>query len=746
MSEKSMPPKRKAKKTKPKKRSVLSMIGQFVAMGFMILIVTGCIVAAFLTSYIVETMENEEPVSLEDVRYNYTTIVYATDSETGEDVEITRLHQSENRIWVDYENISPHLVNAAVAIEDKRFMTHQGVDWNRTIASAIDQFIPILPGSPGGSTITQQLIKNVTGDNAVRVDRKVREIFRALAMEQDYSKEQIMEAYLNTIALGNNTNGVEAAANLYFGKSASEVSIAEAAAIISITQNPSKWNPFVYPENNEMRRETVMYEMHEQGLITTEEYEAALEEELEFKSLENIERIETIQNWFIDHVMEEVIADLMEEYNYTYDYAESQLLSSGYRIYTTMDTQLQEYLDEAFTNMENFPAIYNAEYPEGAFVLMEPDGKIVALAGSNREKDGARQFNRATMALRHPGSTIKPIASYAPAIETNLINWSSVIEDSPIILETNGVETEWPINYYHTYLGRVTVDEAIQRSTNTIPVKLVSMLTPEYSYNFLKYKLGMDNLVEETEIGNQTFTDINLSGMALGGLTHGVTVLEMVGAYQIFANGGTYTEPYAYTRVEDSDGNIVLETDTTPVRVISTETATVMNELLQRVTGGPLGTGRAAALPNMTTAGKTGTSSDDHDQWFIGMTPYYVGAVWLGYDVQQTINYAAYPPPIIWKNIMAPIHADLEYADFETSVNATQATFCTITGNLATDACDSTSVGWYKKSNMPQPCNGDHTFDDEEENESGDATEEGDENDDYEPEEHDYGDDEVITE
>ncbi len=714
--------KSKSKKTK-KKFTPFKSLGRFIAMSLMVCIVTGCIVATFLTYYIVDTMENEEPISLEDVKYNYTTIIYAPDDSLGEGQysEVTRLFSSENRIWVDYEDMSPHLVNAAIAIEDKRFTEHTGVDWFRTVAAGIDQFIPIVPGTFGGSTLTQQLVKNVTGDNEVRVDRKVREIFRALALEQSYSKVQIMEAYLNTIALGNNTNGVEAAANLYFGKSASEVTPAEAAAIISITQNPSKWNPFVFPENNEERREIVLFEMHSQGYLTDEEYAEALAQELVFLEQENIQRIETVQNWFVDHVMEEVINDLAEKYNYTYDYAEAQLLSGGYRIYTTMDTEMQAYLDEAYTNMDNFPAIYNEEYPESAFVIMEPDGKIVALAGSNREKTAARLYNRATQALRQPGSTIKPIAAYTPAIENNLITWSTVIEDSPITLDNNGVDISWPINYYGTYLGPMTITEALQRSTNTLPVKLISTLTPEYSYDFLKNKLGMESLIEHHEENGQVFNDKNLSGMALGGLTKGVTPLELAGAYQIFVNGGTFTEPYAYSHVEDSDGNIILETNTTPIRVISTETSTVMNRLLNGVTTGPYGTGRTANLTNMPTIGKTGTSSDDYDQWFVGATPYYIGVTWLGYDQPSRINYAAYPPPIIWKNIMAPIHEDLEYQDFEISVNATQAIYCTVTGNLATVVCDTTSTGWYKKSNLPPLCNGDHTIYDEESEDAQDA-------------------------
>lgn len=695
------------KPQKPKNnKSVFKNIGRVILTLMMIGIITGCIVASVLTVYVFKSIETEEELSLENVKYNYTTILYAENSQTGEFDEFQRLAASENRIWVDYENMSPYLSKAAIAIEDKRFITHNGVDWKRTIGAAINQFIPFSSSQFGGSTITQQLVKNITGDDDFRVDRKVREIFRAINLDNNYSKEQIMEAYLNTISLGNNTNGVEAAANLYFDKHAKDLTVAESAAIIAITQNPSKWNPFVYPENNEKRRENVLFQMKEQKLITEKEYQDAMGQSLEFKTEENQKRIETTQNWFVDNVLEEVINDLVTEKNYTKSYASQQVYNGGYRIYMTMDKELQEYVETAFTNMDNFPKVYNDEYPEGAFVLMDLNGKVVAIAGSNREKTGARLFNRATQAVRQPGSAIKPLASYTPAMEKNLITWSTVIEDSPITINSGGQDISWPQNHYLSYIGPVTVDYAIRRSTNTIPVKLVSMLTPEESFNFLKDKLKFEHLVDEEYVGGNVFGDKTLSGMALGGLTNGVTPMELIGGYQIFGNGGTFTKPYSYTKVLDSAGNVVLQKDITPIRVISGETSATMCKLLQRVTTGPLATGTTSKFSQMPVAGKTGTSDKDQNQWFVGVTPYYVAGVWLGYDNPETIRYGYYPPPIIWKNLMGEIHKNLEVKDFNYGDNIVKATYCLKTGCLATSNCEEVDVGWYKRSNIPGSCPG----------------------------------------
>jgi penicillin-binding protein 1A len=670
-----------------KKNAPLRKLGRVLTICLLIGIITGCIVASVMTVYILKYIEKENELVLENVKLGFTTILYAMDDATGEYFELQRIQSTENRIWVDYADIPSHLCEAAIAIEDKRYKEHIGVDFKRTAGAFVNLFIPIYDSKQGGSTITQQLIKNITQDDDVRIDRKIREIFRAINLEKRYSKEQIMESYLNTIALGNGTLGVQAASNLYFGRNVKDLNAAESAALISITKNPTRYNPFTHPEDNRERQLQVLFQMYEQGYLTQTEYEEAKAYEMTFETEAYQQSRETVQSWFVDNLIEEVLADLMEVKGYTRAYAQEQLLSGGYRIYTTVDKSLQAQLEQAYADSATFPAVKNAEYPESAFVILGLNGEIKALVGSNREKTGARLFNRATQAKRHPGSTIKPIATYSLAVEKGLVNWSTIVEDSPILLDENDPESLWPKNYYEGYKGPMTVTEALQRSCNTVAVKVQQMITPQESFSFLKNKLGIQSLVESKVIGGRTFTDIDISPMGLGQLTDGVTPLEMAAAYQIFGNGGWYTPPHSYTRVLDSDGNVILTKNPTPTRVITQETATIMNKLLQMVVTGPFGTGRNANLGFMPVAGKTGTSQDDENQWFIGVTPYYVGVCWMGYDEPQTIRYSTYPPPIVWKNVMGPIHAELAARAFPDSPNVVSMTYCTESGLLATEQC-----------------------------------------------------------
>ena len=704
-------------------KGTLAAIGKGIIIFILICIIAGSIVASVLTVYILQMVNAEEVISLEDVKLSLTTIMYATNQNTSAEdyvfneadyYELARIQNIENRIWVDYEQIPEHVRNAAIAIEDKRFNTHQGVDWQRTIMATINY---ILPNDSlfGGSTITQQLVKNVTGDDDVSPQRKVQEIFRALNLEKAYSKDQIMETYLNTINLGNGVYGVQSAANLYFGKDVSELTIAEGAAIISITKNPTVYNPFRYLDNNRGRQEDVLFLMEEQGLITEEQYEEALDEEMVFKREEYIEDQSTMRSWFVDYVFNEVIEDLVSELGYEEAYATQQILSGGYRIFTTVDDEMQDYLEAAYTKPETFPVLINAtypdeNYPQSAFVIMDHNGQIKAIVGSNREKEGALLFNRASDAIRQPGSAIKPVATYALAIERGDVHWSSIVEDTPILLREDDPTSAYPVNHYRDYLGNILLPTAIQRSTNTIPVKLIRLMTPRVSFNFLRDKLGFDTLVESRVEGGVVHSDVDLAPMSLGALTDGVRPLQLIAAYQIFGNGGYYTRPYSYTHVYDNDNNLILQKKVKTTRVISPETATIMNRLLQTVTqpiAGSTGTtARFTTNYNMPIAGKTGTSDKDHDQWFIGVTPYYVAGCWMGYDTPKTISYYRYAPPIIYSTIMGTIHADLPATQFETWGNIEQKTYCTESGMLATPDCPnpSASPGYYKTTALPPAC------------------------------------------
>jgi len=720
---------------KVRRLSPIRLIGRFIAILFMIGVITACIVACVLTVYVLNTLDSSDKIVLDTAAMSYTTIIYAEDAETGEMIELQRVQNSENRIWVDYDQIPQAMKDAAVAVEDKRFWNHSGIDLVRTIGATINYLNPLATDYYGGSTITQQVVKNVTDDNEFRVDRKIREIFRAINLEKNYSKEQILETYLNTIALGNGTNGVQSAANVYFGKDVSELTAAECASVIAITQNPSKWNPFVHPESNRERQLRVLSMMHEQTrpdgtpMLTDAQYDAAVKQNMVFEAETYTESITEVQNWFVDTVYEEVLNDLVEKAGYTEAGALTALRTAGLRIYTTVDPEMQEYLEQAYLDPDTFPAINNAEYPESAFVILDLQGGIKAIVGSNREKTGARLFNRATSAKRQPGSSIKPLSVYSLAVEYGIINYSTIFEDSPIQLNPSDPTSLWPKNSNNTYLGPMPVVEAIQRSTNTVAVKTMQLLTPRVAYDFMINQLGFTSLVP---------SDADLAPMSIGALTEGVTPLEMAAGYQIFGNGGLYYAPHSYTKVMDAEGNVILENKAIPHRVISLETATIMNQLLQRVTDSSPGTGTPAKFGAMPIAGKTGTSQNDENQWFIGVTPYYVGACWLGYDQLETINYAGhyYPPPLIWKTIMSHVHEGLEVRPFTfgNSANVVQMGFCRISGNLFNDNFCSIvnqetgyetnrGVGWYNAASLPQLCLshsfGDAPEEEEHENASG---------------------------
>ncbi len=680
--------------------------GRLLVTVFSVLIISGCIIGCVLATVILGMVDDAQDIDLDALELSYTTIIYSKDEETGTYVEDTKLYGEKGKlIWADFDEMPSYLIDATVAAEDKRFWQHQGVDFTRTISATIG----FLTGndSGGGSTITQQLIKNATGNDEVRIDRKVKEIFNALALEKKYSKEQILEAYLNIIAFGYNTSGVQAASNMYFNKDVSELTLEECVALISITNNPSRYELFGHEEGNAERRTYVYGQMLEIGYITKSEYDSLIQTTVvTSKGQATGTETSKYQSWFIDYVIEDVIDGFMDEYGWDYEKAEYELYNGGYRIYSTVDNRIQSIAEAYYENEENFPKVYNETQPDSAFVILNYDGEIVAIIGGKGEKTGSRLFNIAASGKRHIGSTIKPISSYALAIENDLITYSTVITDEPVYkagetYQGTTFEKDWPVNYYSGYMGDVTVDYAVQRSVNTIPVKLVTLLTPRTVFDFLTQKLHITTLVD-----TGTNNDVAVAPMALGSLTQGITPLELAGAYQMIGNGGLYIKPHSYTEVLNSEGEVVLKANTSPERVISAETATILNKLCQRVVSGPNGTGAAAAISGYTIAGKTGSSSDNTDLWFVGMTPEYLGVVWLGYaESMQEIRYSSYPTPVIWRGVMKDVvKLSDPNAQFPVSSNVISATYCTKSGDLATSSCTSTATGWYKVTNTPGYC------------------------------------------
>lgn len=680
-------------------KGFFTLLGRSILTLFMVLAITGSIVAVCILIIVLNLVKTDELVEISKDRLSYTSIMYAIDYETGENYELGKIYGKENREWVDLSQIPEDLQIAYISIEDKRFYNHNGVDFIRTTAAAINMVIPLWDGAVhGGSTIDQQLIKNITGEDAPRVERKVQEIFSAMNLDRNYSKADILEAYLNTISLGNNTNGVEAASKLYFGKSAIDLSLAECAMLAGITNNPTYYDPSRHFDHAKKRQGDILDAMMDYGYITEAELDKAYAEDINIVMDPEVQSKPVVMSYFQDHVINEVINDFMEM-GYTKDEANSFIYTKGVNIYTTFDKRVQKILDEKYADYENtFANVINTEPVQSAFVVTDPNGKLFGMVGGTGTKDVSRSWNRASMSKRQPGSTIKAFTSYGLGIEYDLITFSSVFEDKELNILPGPGQDMWNVsNYYDGYSGRMTVDTALQRSTNTVAVQVQELVGIERATNFLENSVGISTLKED---------DYAPSPMALGSLTDGVIPLEWAGAYQIYANGGTFTKPYSYTVITDNNGEVLLENNLQKEQVISKGTSMIMNQLLQDVVYGPSGTGQYAKnVVGTRVAGKTGTSNDDVDQWFVGMTPDYIGVVWLGYDRNKTVSYAGgYPPPIVWTKVMAEVQKLAPGGNnFPVTSDVVQLQYCTISGNLAADGCP-TATGYYKSSHRPPVC------------------------------------------
>ena len=694
------------KKKNKHKRSKERFLKTFLTV-MLIGIITVSIVMGTFIVYVFTVVDGTMDEDLDDLKLNFTTTIYVQNEKTEAWEEYQRLHGIFNRIWVsydrnaaeahspDYTGIPQNLINAFVAVEDKRFFNHDGVDWKRTTGSFINMFIPIYSSAHGGSTITQQLVKNLTGDASRKPSRKMREIMRARYLEGHYSKDTIIECYLNTIAMGHGTYGVEVAANYYFDKSVHELTLLECASLAAITKSPSNYAPDDEPENNKNRRETVLALMLAQKLITQEEHDAALAEEFKLVASKEALNENEVNNYFVDALIAQVTKDIAEKYGYDLTHAANNFYSGGYKIYATIDPEIQATVDKVFSDSKKYGLKgKDGQLLQGAITVADYEGHVLALAGGIGEKTvnlGLSGFNRATDAVRQPGSTMKPIAAYAPAIEKGLINYSSRVND--VATSYNG----WtPVNWYKGYWGNISVEYALERSVNSIPVYLVNKMGPRVSYDFLTKKLGITTLTSE---------DVNLSPLGMGGTNGGITTFESAAAYAVFGNGGFYYEPTLYYAVYDQKGEEILSPKSEPVVAISDDTATVMNKLLQSVVYGGNGTGRGAAgyIPDMKIYAKTGTSNNANDLWFVGGSPYYVASCWCGYDTQQAISDSAIALKM-WGAVMSEAHKGLTPKEFALSSFAADRYYCTSTGLLATENCPSKGVGWYRKNDIPSVC------------------------------------------
>ncbi len=683
---------------------ILKFILRAVATVLLICVMTGCIVGATAMIYVLAFLDKDIDFDLYNLKMSYTSAIYVQ-GDDGQNYVFQELHGSENRIWVDYENIPEDTRDAFVAIEDKRYWTHSGVDWRRTIFAFGNMFLHLSDDNQGGSTITQQLIKNVTEEDEVSIERKLKEIFRALELERKYSKKTILESYMNVIALGNGCNGVQAAANTYFDKDVSELTLAESCCIAGITKNPSKYNPLYHPENNKDRAHWVLKEMLNNGFITQEEYDQAYDEITNMVYNENARynpETKSYNNWYVDQIIYELREDLQTKAGMSETEAKLAVYNGGLQIYSCMDLKLQNKVDELFANASNFKKFPKKTQPQCAIVVMNYKGEVKALSGGRGTKTQDLVLNRATQSQRQPGSSMKPLAVYGPAVEMGYLEYSTPVTNSPS-LKVNG--KNWPKNSgYASYTGKnIPVAKGIEISANCVAVRISTYIGYSRAFDFMTERLGL-TLVSSRTIGGTVFSDKNPS-TCLGALTDGVTVLEMTAAYATFGNGGKLYEPIFYTKVYDADGNLLIDnTKNVPIQAFSKDSATIMNRLLRTPISGSNGTAKKAKLSGHAAFGKTGTTSDNKDRYFAGGTAYYVSACWFGYDIPAKLEITSPNHAMMaWKMVMQAAHKGLEGKNFENmSSNIVPYKYCASSGGLASASCPSTATGYFhKKTKMP---------------------------------------------
>ena len=687
------------------------------------------------------TMEN----ILADYDHEQNSYMYYVDSR-GDIQLYQNIYAETSSRWAEYEDIPRELILAAVAIEDHRFYEHQGVDWITTVKATARMFFG--DASVGGSSITQQLIKNVllTEDESadeITVQRKVLEIFRAVQLEKSYDKQTIMEMYLNVIYLGQNCRGVRAAAEQYYGKELEKLTLAECASIISITNNPSLFDPysdnvFTYAGEkrdgmgrNKYRQEIVLGAMLEYGWITQDEYDEAMAQELVLKShIDPADRMtscyntectfedtlsafnenngtyycpscgseanveenasKTYYSWYAETVLEDVAMALAEQDGVAWNEATEQLYKQkiqrgGYHIYTCMDLEVQKQLDAVYTDEDQIPAVKGGQKLQSAMVIIDNEtGDIVALVGGVGEKEGFDNWNRAVDARLQSGSSIKPLAVYGPAFEAGVISPATVIRDLPISYKGGC----YPMNDNDTYSYSRTIYSGVTDSVNAVSARTLELAGISYCFDFAKNSFGLSSLVESyVDAAGGEHTDMAIGPLALGAQTWGVTVREMATAFATYANNGIYREARTFTKVYDSNGKLILDNVQDQKQILSEKTVNYMNYCLVNATAN--GTGEEAKISGITTAGKTGTTDSKKDRWYCGFTGYYTAAVWSGFDTPASIRPKSVnnPSAYLFKKVLNPLHKSLDSISLYDTDDMVKVTMCLDSGLRATEAC-----------------------------------------------------------
>jgi len=716
-----------------------------------VIIVAMCMLAfvGALGDYLEDEIMPQAGLNLEDFSLDQSSFVYYTDRD-GNIQLLQQLHTDTDRRWANYEDIPEDMINATIAIEDKRFYEHQGVDWFTTIKAFANMFMG--DDSKGGSTITQQLVKNLTQDDSVTVQRKLLELFRATEFEQRYDKETVLEWYLNYIYLGNGCYGVRSAAATYFGKELEMLTTAECASLISITNNPSIYDPYgdtwewrfskddpieemSGAERNGVRKNWTLGEMVTQGWITWEEYEEARDQELVFKyGIDEKDRMtacpneecgyrniagmfdsdgssyycpicgskvtvvedasQDVYSWFVDTVLEDVAKTLVARDGLEWSTGKGStreiyvdlICRSGYHIYTTLDMDVQNQVDLIYEDLDQIPDTRSGQQLQSAIVVIDNrTGDIVAMSGGVGEKDVHDGWNIATDAVLQTGSSIKPLTVYAPAFEAGAITPATVIKDMPLYYDGY---YPYPVNDNNMYSYSRTIQTGVRRSVNCVAANVVELIGLNYAFEFGKHDFGLSGLTElYVRYDGMEMSDIGVAALAMGAQTVGLSVRDMSCAYATFANEGVYREGRTFTKVFDSDGNLIVENEQDSREILSPKTVDYMNMCLFYATYS--GTGTEADMSRHYVGGKTGTTNDAKDRWYCGFTNYYTAAVWTGYNTPERIRplYCNNPAAVLWNKVMEPIHEDLEPVNIYDRSNFVSVEICLESGMLATDAC-----------------------------------------------------------
>lgn len=641
-----------------------------------------------------------------------TSQILAYNSE-GELVVYEELHSSENRVWLSINEMPQYLLDITVAVEDKRFYQHKGFDPIRTVSATVQYAVNKIKGGSGvgsgggGSTLTQQVIKNITGDNETSgwdgIIRKFKEILRAFYIERKYDKDQILEYYLNIAHFGNGCDGIYTAAKYYFDKEVSELTMNECAAILSITNNPSLYDPYINMDLNYERRTIALWNAWDQEYITEEEYKTAINEPLILRdrnSSGSSSSGSSVRSYFTDLVFEWTVNELMEQKGYTRNAAINYIYTAGLRIYTTIDPDIQKIMDDYFSDEDNYIDKDAEIKAEVAMEVLDPKtGNILGIIGGRGEKTASLLLNRVTQTTRPPGSAIKPISIYGYAIENNIITAATAIDDSPLYVDTKSNKvpkedyelegltytsyTSWPVNYDRKYNGILDAKTALYNSYNTPAVKVLQMIGVEESYNFAKNMMRLESLVDQ---------DKDLAPLSVGSLTYGVTLQELTAAYTVYANQGSYSTPRCVTRIETFDGKVIVENDVDRSIVFTPQTAYIMTDILMKaVSNGS--SSDVANLDPIATAGKSGTTSNFQDRWFIGYTPYYLAGIWWGYDIPQSNENTHHVQ--MWHDVMQQIHAikGITEGEFTQPDGIVTATYCNVSGKAPGPYCSSDPRG-----------------------------------------------------